>query len=188
MEVMKLPSGVTLKAIPVSPNDDYMAGDDGQIYSRTKYAGFGRKERVDWYPMAARLPKKRGGKQPYKTVTLCHENRKVTKAVHKLVCLAFNGPQPTAASQVRHLDGDASNCVPTNLCWGTQQQNWQDRRAHGRVALGEKHHAAKLTDAERAHLRWALGRGLCSIRHAARTLGLAQASVQRLARAGRDSG
>ena len=44
MSTTQLPE---LRPIPVSPNDDYMAGSDGQIYSRTKYAGFGRKERVD---------------------------------------------------------------------------------------------------------------------------------------------
>lgn len=188
MEGMRLPSGVTLKAIPVSPNDDYMAGDDGRIYSRTRYAGFGRKDRVDWYAMASRLPKRTGNRQRYKTVTLCHENRKVTMTVHKLVCLAFNGPQPTPAHQVRHLDGNADNCLPTNLAWGTQIENWLDRRAHGRVALGELHHAAKLTNAEREHLRWALAKGLCSAKHAARMLGLAQATVQAIAHAGPVSG
>jgi hypothetical protein len=179
-----LPTGVNLRPIPVSPNDDYMAGDDGQIYSRTKYAGFGRKHRVDWYPLSPRIPKGKG----YKTVSLCHENRKITKSVHKLVCLAFHGAPPTPTAQVRHLNGDALNCAPTNLAWGTQRENWADRRAHGRVALGEKHHSAKLTDAEREHLRWALAKGLCSQRQAARMLGISQSSVQAIVRAGRVSG
>jgi len=178
VDMTTLPSGVTLRTIPVSPNDDYMAGSDGQIYSRTRYAGFGRKERVDWSPMKARLPKNRGSKQAYKTVTLCHENRKVTKTVHKLVCLAFHGPQPSPSMQVRHLDGDAGNCAPENLAWGTQVENWQDRRMHGRVAMGERHHSSKFTDVEREHIRWAVTHGLCSQSHAARALGVAQASIR----------
>lgn len=181
MQEIVLPTGVSLRPIPIAPNDDYRAGSDGQVYSRTKYAGFGRKDRVDWYPMASRLPKKRGSRQPYKTVTLCHENRKITKAVHKLVCLAFNGPPPEATSQVRHLDGNAANCLPANLAWGTQEQNWNDRRAHGRVALGENHHATKLTNAEREHLRWALAKGLCSQRQAARMLRMSQAAIGAIA-------
>jgi len=47
---------VILRPIPISPNADYMAGSDGQIYSRTRYKGFGRKEYVDWYPLSGRLP------------------------------------------------------------------------------------------------------------------------------------
>jgi len=183
-----LPSGVVLRPIPVSPNDDYLAGSDGQVYSRTKYAGFGRKVMVDWYPMKARLPKKRGSKQPYKTVTLCHENRKVTKSVHKLVCLAFHGPQPSPASEVRHLDGDADNCTPGNLAWGTRYDNWADRRAHGRVKYGERHPSAKFTDAERAHIWWAVERGLCSQKHAALVLGVAQSSIHKICAAAISSG
>ena len=77
-------SGVELRRIPVSPNDDYRAGADGQIYSRTRYAGFGRKERVDWYAMKGTV-----GSKKYPMVSLCHENVKVTKTVHRLVCMAF---------------------------------------------------------------------------------------------------
>ena len=41
--IVHMNTKLVLKPIPVSPNDDYMAGSDGQIYSRTKYKGFGRK-------------------------------------------------------------------------------------------------------------------------------------------------
>ncbi len=180
MEV-RAKNGVLLMSIPVSPNSDYMAGEDGRIYSRTKYAGFGRKTYVDWYPLKGRRPKPRGNKKGYITISLCHENKKVTKTVHKLVCMAFHGMPPTASTQVRHLNGDSEDNLPTNLCWGTQYENWEDRRAHGRVALGETHHAAKLKDVEREHLRWALAKGLCSARQAARMLGLGVATVQEIA-------
>lgn len=169
---MKLSNGVELRPIPVSPNDDYMAGSDGEIYSRTRYAGFGRKERVDWYALKGARHSK-----GYRTVSLCHNNKRVTKAVHRLVCMAFHGMPPTKSHQVRHLDGTRDNNRPENLCWGTQRENWLDRKAHGRGCEGEKHHAAKLTDRERESLRWAISRGLCSQRHAARMLGMSQGAI-----------
>lgn len=176
-------NGMTLKPIPVSPNDDYMAGSDGQIYSRTRYKGFGKKEYVDWYPLAGHRTKK-----GYVSVSLCHENKKVTKSVHRLVCMAFHGMPPNPADQVRHLDGNHANNQPDNLAWGTQEENWQDRRAHGRVAFGEDHHSARLTNAEREHLRWAISSGLCSQRHAAKILGMSQSAISQIAKAETVSG
>lgn len=168
-------AGVELRSIPVSPNADYMAGSDGEIYSRTHYKGFGRKDFVDWYPL-------RGGrmKKGYRTVSLCHENQKVTKSVHRLVCMAFHGMPPTQSHQVRHLDGNPANNLPVNLTWGTQEENWQDRKAHGHGIEGEKHHSSKLMDTERDHIRWAVSRGLCSARAAARALGMSPASISNI--------
>jgi hypothetical protein len=170
-----LATGVLLMPIPSSPNGDYMAGSDGQVYSRTKYKGFGRKEYVDWYPLKGHRTAK-----GYFSVSMSHENKKVTKAVHRLVCEAFHGAPPSPTHQVRHLDGNGLNNRPTNLCWGTQIENWQDRQAHGHGIKGEKHHAAKFSNFERKALRWAIGQGLCSQRHAARVLGVTQSSVSEI--------
>src|SRR5690349_17026518 len=112
---IQLDNGVRLSPIPVSPNSDYMAGTDGNIYSRTKYAGFGRKEIVDWYPLAGHSTKK-----GYQTVSLCHNNVKITKSVHRLICMTFHGMPSSKTMQVRHLDGDPANNRPENLAWGTQ--------------------------------------------------------------------
>lgn len=174
---------IELRPIQVSPNADYMAGSDGQIYSRTKYAGFGKKLLVDWYPLKGHITKK-----GYVTITMSHEGKRVTKAVHRLVCMAFHGMPPTPSAETRHLDGNGSNNVPGNLCWGTAVENWQDKRTHGTAAVGEKHHAAKFTDAEREHIRWAISKGLCSQRYAARALGVAQSSIQAIASAETASG
>ena len=43
--------------------------------------------------------------------------------VHVLVQLAFAGPP-----EVRHLDGDRSNCKPENLAYGSRVENEQDKR------------------------------------------------------------
>jgi len=170
---MTTKDGVRLRPMPVSPNEDYMAGSDGQIYSRTRYKGFGRKVRGDWYALRGHRPKGKG----YFAVSLCHNNVKVTKSVHRLVCMAFHGMPPTSTSQTRHLDGDNQNNLPSNLRWGTQEENYQDRKAHGTECKGEKHPASKFTDAERRHIQWAVRKGLSSQRHAARVLGVSQASI-----------
>lgn len=176
MDSIKLSSGVMLRSIPVSPNSDYMAGDDGRVYSRTRYKGFGRKEYVDWYPLAGHKNAK-----GYLTVSLCHDNKKVTKHVHRLVCMAFHGLPPFKTAQVRHLDGVPVNCKPSNLAWGTQVENWMDRKAHGNGIAGAQHPMAKLTAQERSHLRWAISTGLCSQRHAARVLGMSQSAMSAIA-------
>ncbi len=165
-----LPTGVILKIIPCSPNDDYMAGSDGQIYSRTKYAGFGRKVRTEWYPLKGSINSK-----GYRMISMSHNNKKVTKAVHRLICLAFHG-EPGMRVETRHLDGDATNNLPSNLTWGTPTENWQDRRAHGRASTGR----AKFTPQEREHIRRAISRGLCSMRHASRVLGVVPNSIQQI--------
>lgn len=143
----------------------YAAGSDGVIYSRA---------RGDWRPLSAHPGSK------YPSVTLVDGSRKTTRNVHSLVCRAFYGPPPTPSHQVRHIDGDRKNSEPGNLCWGTQAENWSDRKCHGNGVEGEKHHAAKLSNAERAHVRWAIERGLCSQRHAARTLGMTQGAISQM--------
>jgi len=167
-----LQNGVVLKPIPISPNSDYMAGSDGRIYSRTKYAGFGVKVKTDWYPLVGYENNK-----GYRIVSMCHKSKKVSAQVHRLICMAFHGTPQTKTLQVRHLDGNPSNNTPENLAWGTQAQNWADRKLHGRGIDGEKHPMSKLTDAEREHIRWAIQKGLCSQRHAARALGMSQRAI-----------
>ena len=142
---------------------NYCAGSNGVIYSRA---------RGDWRPLKAH-----GNGNGYPSVTIMDGARKTTRSVHSLVCEAFYGPAPFAGAQVRHLDGNSENSVPGNLAWGTQAENWRDRRCHGNGLEGEKHHAAKLSDVEREHIRWAIERGLCSQRHAARTLGMTQSAI-----------
>ena len=168
---------IQMKPIPIAPNNDYMAASDGMIYSRTRYAGFGRKERVDWYALKGHKTT-RG----YTSVSLCHNNLKVTKNVHRLICMAFHGMPPTEAHQVRHLNGIRTDNRPENLAWGTQAENWSDRKAHGRGTDGERHPMSKLSDVQRAGIRFAVEAGLWSRRQAARTMGMSQSAISVLCR------
>lgn len=165
-----------LRKIPVSPNDDYRAGSDGKIYSRTRYAGFGRKDYVDWYPLVGHS----GGKLGHLHISLCHKNKKITKSVHRLICMAFHGMPDPPTLQVRHLDGNPKNNLPENLKWGTQSENWLDRKAHGNGNEGEKHPMSKLSDLERERIRWAIEIGLCSQYHLAKILGVTQTTISHI--------
>lgn len=168
---------MTLRKIPTAPNNDYRAGSDGRIYSRTRYKGFGRKEYVDWYPLRGHLSAK-----GYQTISLCHENVRVTASIHRMVCMSFHGKPTMRRHQVRHLNGNPMDNRPDNLRWGTQAENWLDRKAHGRGCEGEKHPMAKLKNLEREHIRWAVAKGLCSRHHAARVLGMSQSAISSVCR------
>lgn len=115
----------------------YAAGTDGRIY---------RMDRGEPEPLAG-SPSSKG----YLTVSLSRGTWE-THAIHKLICEAFYGPPPFAGAQVRHVDGDQTNNAPANLDWGSHEQNWQDRKAHGR-GMGAEHHAAKLTPDQVAEIR-----------------------------------
>jgi hypothetical protein len=58
-------------------------------------------------------------------------------SVHLLVAAAFIGPRPPGM-EVRHLDGNPSNCVLSNLTYGTHTENMRDMLTHGtaRKAVG----------------------------------------------------
>lgn len=90
----------------------------------------------------------------YATVRM-QANRRAFKAyVHRLVCEAFNGEQPSAEkSMVAHNDGDPTNNTPGNLRWATEAENQRDREGHGTHNRGERSHLAKLTWDDASEIR-----------------------------------
>lgn len=65
--------------------------------------------------------------------------------IHRLICAAFHGPQPSQDHEVRHLNGDHLDNRAANLAWGTKHENEADRKRHGTTAVGERNPQAKLT-------------------------------------------
>lgn len=78
----------------------------------------------------------------YLAHVLCVNGRKITRKVHRLVCEAFNGPQPVDRPHCAHRDGDVANNAPENLYWASALDNMADRERHGRTARGERSGAA----------------------------------------------
>jgi hypothetical protein len=86
----------------------------------------------------------------YQVVVLCRSENNVierkTFYLHQLVAVAFLGARSDDHEEIRHLDGVKTNCVVSNLSWGTRKQNAADREAHGRTFHGSAHPLAKLTE------------------------------------------
>lgn len=143
-----------------SLNRNYCADTQGRIWSRAL-------DGVTWRVLTAGVTNK-----GYLTITPAHEGKYRTRSIHRLVAEAFYGYEPDGFKQVRHLDGDTANNEPSNLDWGTQEDNWSDRLAHGRKS-GEAHHHAKLTSNQVDIIR----ASPLSHRELAREYGVAQSTV-----------
>lgn len=96
----------------------------------------------------------------YLTVTRRIAGRPRPIGVHILVCEAFHGPKPSPLHQVRHLNGDPTDCSAGNLAWGTAVQNAADRDAHGTTPRGELHGLSKLTAAQVLEIRQLAAEGV----------------------------
>lgn len=75
----------------------------------------------------------------YAAISFRNNGFRKRRYVHHVVAEAFLPPRPSPEHELRHLDGDRANNAASNLAWGTRQDNANDRAAHGRTAVGERH-------------------------------------------------
>lgn len=128
---------------------DYSAGDDGCIYRVQRRGGGGftprwtrpldepRKLKPDIRPIDGR-----------KRYTLRRDDGKyIRKYGSYFVLLAFVGPRPDGM-EACHDNGDCTDDTRRNLRWDTPVNNKADMVRHGTQRRGEKHHKAKVTDAQ----------------------------------------
>lgn len=145
----------------------YEASDLGRIRSWNKYAGRRRAVPKVLNSGAA------GGRRLVVVIAGRQE------FVHRLVCMAFHGPQPPNKPLVRHLDGNHLNNVPSNLAWGTQKENVADSIAHGTRARGERMKVSWLKDEDVLEIRRLYSEGW-SFRGIARAVGIAHPNVRHI--------
>jgi len=100
--------------------------------------------------------------------------------VHRAVCELFNGT-PFNGAVCRHLDGNKRNNVLSNLCWGTVQENADDKQRHGTSGKGSSHPGAKLTEAIVIEIRRMVHSGL-SQADVARQLGVTKYCISDIIR------
>ncbi len=80
----------------------------------------------------------------YKMVRIGVDGERFTLHVGRLVLMAFVG-MPPPKMECCHNDGNPANNSLKNLRWDTHYNNNQDRKRHGKYALGQRHPMAKLT-------------------------------------------
>jgi hypothetical protein len=134
----------------------YSATEDGRIFShrrrgvRTEGHG-GTRICVDpsySYELTQQVTPK-----GYHTVSIMFANGKARPVgVHQLVADAYLGPVPDGM-EVRHDNGAPSDNRPSNLLYGTCQDNADDRKRHGTYFSGGEHSNAKLTNEQAAAIR-----------------------------------
>lgn len=73
--------------------------------------------------------------------------------VHRLVCLAFNGPPTESKPLALHKDGNKNNNTPDNLYWGDTMDNQKDSTRHGTVAKGTKNGKSVLNEEKVGQIR-----------------------------------
>lgn len=67
---------------------------------------------------------------------------------HVFVCEAVHGARPKGRYEAAHKCGNPACCNPKHLRWATPHENALDKRGHGTMPRGERHHWAKLSDEE----------------------------------------
>lgn len=107
-----------------------------------------------------------------------HSNPK-RQSAHRLSWILHYGPIPPGLFVLHRCDNPP--CVrPDHLWVGTAKENTQDAAAKGRMAIGERNGAAKLTKAQVIDCRERYARGAVSHATLAREKGVGASTVRRV--------
>ena len=113
----------------------YEISDDGQVRRTVQ----GRNWPAGKIKTPQRMP------NGYLQVHLYSGGRCYSRGIHRLLCLAFYGPPPSAEHEAAHRNGARQDNRINNLRWVTKIKNAEDRDDHGRTARGERGGNSKLT-------------------------------------------
>lgn len=144
--VLKFQEDYMIKPCPSYPG--YCASDSGVIYSQRKRKGIaGRRggSTVFIDPAYFKKLNPTTNRKGYAQLGIALAGSKTVAGAHQLIADAFHGPCPIGMV-VRHLDDVKSNLHPSNLAYGTNAENAQDRVRNGGYKAGENHHSAKLSN------------------------------------------
>ena len=159
----------------------YLAGSDGLIYS-TNYNNSGKTKPLKGY----------FDKDGYPHVLMNIDRKRVYRASHKLIALAFHGEKPTHKHQVNHINGKRSDNRPENLEYLTSRENtidgWKRGRKHSDThnkamslrSKGENNPKAKLKEAEVLSIRRLRSKGL-SLKEIAERHNISRSQVSSIA-------
>jgi hypothetical protein len=130
----------------LEPYSRYAATEDGKIFSLIKREPFEMKQFRD--------------RDGYFRVTLqTKDSKKKQVIVSRVMYEAFNGIIEDGLV-VRHIDGDNSNNILSNLITGTVLENNHDKKIHGTQCMGKTHGMAKISEEDVINIRKRIGEPL----------------------------
>lgn len=121
----------------ISDAPDYAVSNMGRI-KRINPDAYGRMKDKIISPKATKLG--------YIQCSLSTASGRITILVSRSVCCAFHGPAPSSNHQAAHGDGNKSNNCADNLRWATRPENENDKRIHGTLQCGDRHHVVTRPD------------------------------------------
>jgi HNH endonuclease len=144
---MKVPLLKLEDTRPIPGYTGYFAGPDGYIYSSVYRGGL---PKIGPPKLAWRRLNGRPDRDGYMRVALVvdYGGRPRQRLVSRLVCAAFFGPSPTGKPEAQHKNGKRTDNRPSNLKWGAQKENADDRERHGNTARGSRNGSAVLSEDE----------------------------------------
>ena len=152
----------------------YMVGTDGSVW--TSRCQGNAKTVKPWREL-----KQAVAHAGHKRVGLCRKSdgKQISLTVNWLVLRTFIGPCPEGMESCHFPDRNPANNNLENLRWGTRKENAGDRDKHGTTQRGEKHHLAKLTEADVIEIRQLSSDGQSS-RYVAKKFGVTRTLVREI--------
>lgn len=132
------------------------------------------------YPVKGKILSLLNTPKGYKHVCLSFQKRLL---VHALILKTFTKMQSNGLV-CRHLNGDPADNRLENLCWGTLEENWEDRKKHGRTnsVCGEDHCCSILTELQVIKIRHDHKNGVKTAKELAAQYGLHVTTIRQIAK------
>jgi len=124
-----------MKTIPGFLN--YKITKDGRIWSKSRKDKMNRTVKGKWLSSC-------DNGDGHLVVRVSKDGKSYKKLIHRLVLETYVGKCPKGL-ECRHLNGNPKDNRLSNLCWGTKNENMQDRKKHGTDNSGERCGSNKLT-------------------------------------------
>lgn len=152
---------VTYKQHPTLSS--YLAGDDGNIFSRHTGRFIKGGRHTDGYPQAV----------------FCQDGKRISKPFHVVILEAFVGPQ-SPGQCARHLNDKKDDNRLCNLCWGTYAENVADAKRNGTRygSPGEKNGRSKLSNVQASEILKM--KGTATQQNVAESFGVSRRTVGRI--------
>lgn len=173
-----------MKILPIPEFSGYFAGEDGYIYSNHP-----RGTQKGLQPLRKLSPgTQTSGKYFIVNIKKDGDGKYKSQRVHRMVCMAFNGPPVIDSSTVSHLDGNWKNNKPSNLVWETYSDNLKRKKDHGTDDVGVKNSRASIDLSTLKKIRFLLKQSALTQEQIGLKFGLSRVFITKIANGHRYKG